>query len=386
MDESTKSVWKISTLNSLLKMITIFASFFWAIFYNSIGFSGTQIGIILGAFSITGLITTIPSGFINDKVKSKNLITIGILLIATHFIGVGLFPKFVPVLIFSIIGGFGNYLYVTSSESFFYKITEKTNVEKKIAIFQSLTYLTMGLGIAVGGKLLDMNIPFEKVVIGAGIFFIILSVYSRILPKSVTTKLELVHYKKDMLQPKVLLFLAIMGLFAFHYGAENTSYGLFLRKDLGLSNFQSGLYIGLSIIPMGISAIFFTKMLKKIQVKNLLFFGLIASAIGHILMTVNDPVYSFLFRMFHEIGDSAVFVFMAYGITSMFDLKRVGGNNGIIYFTIIISTALSNLVTGPMGEKYGYNVPLIVTGVVLMAAFIIGLIFNNLIIKNPQEK
>jgi len=385
MDESTKSVWKISVLNSLLKMITIFASFFWAIFYNSIGFSGTQIGIILGAFSITGLITTLPSGFINDKIKSKNLITIGILLIATHFIGVGLFPKFLPVLIFSIIGGFGNYLYVTSSESFFYKITEKTNIEKKIAIFQSLTYLTMGIGIAVGGRLLDMNIPFEKVVIGAGIFFIFLAIYSRILPKSVTTELELVHYKKDIFQPKVLLFLAIMGLFAFHYGAENTSYGLFLRKTLGLSNFQSGLYIGLSIIPMGISAIFFTKILKKIQVKNLLFFGLIASAIGHILMTVNDPIYSYLFRMFHEIGDSAVFVFMAYGITSMFDLKRVGGNNGVIYFTIIIFTALSNLITGPMGEKYGYNIPLIVTGVVLMIAFAIGIIFNNLIIKN-QEK
>jgi len=385
MDESTKSVWKISVLNSLLKMITIFASFFWAIFYNSIGFSGTQIGIILGAFSITGLITTLPSGFINDKIKSKNLITIGILLIATHFIGVGLFPKFLPVLIFSIIGGFGNYLYVTSSESFFYKITEKTNIEKKIAIFQSLTYLTMGIGIAVGGRLLDMNIPFEKVVIGAGIFFIFLAIYSRILPKSVTTELELVHYKKDIFQPKVLLFLAIMGLFAFHYGAENTSYGLFLRKTLGLSNFQSGLYIGLSIVPMGISAIFFTKILKKIQVKNLLFFGLIASAIGHILMTVNDPIYSYLFRMFHEIGDSAVFVFMAYGITSMFDLKRVGGNNGVIYFTIIIFTALSNLITGPMGEKYGYNIPLIVTGVVLMIAFAIGIIFNNLIIKN-QEK
>jgi len=385
MDESTKSVWKISVLNSLLKMITIFASFFWAIFYNSIGFSGTQIGIILGAFSITGLITTLPSGFINDKIKSKNLITIGILLIATHFIGVGLFPKFLPVLIFSIIGGFGNYLYVTSSESFFYKITEKTNIEKKIAIFQSLTYLTMGIGIAVGGRLLDMNIPFEKVVIGAGIFFIFLAIYSRILPKSVTTELELVHYKKDIFQPKVLLFLAIMGLFAFHYGAENTSYGLFLRKTLGLSNFQSGLYIGLSIVPMGISAIFFTKILKKIQVKNLLFFGLIASAIGHILMTVNDPIYSYLFRMFHEIGDSAVFVFMAYGITSMFDLKRVGGNNGVIYFTIIIFTALSNLITGPMGEKYGYNIPLIVTGIVLMIAFAIGIIFNNLIIKN-QEK
>lgn len=386
MDESTKSVWKISALNSLLKMITIFASFFWAIFYNSIGFSGTQIGIILGAFSITGLITTLPSGFINDKVKSKNLITIAILLIATHFIGVGLFPKFIPVLIFSIIGGFGNYLYVTSSESFFYKSTEKTNVEKKIAIFQSLSYLTMGLGIILGGKLLEINIPFEKIVIGAGMFFIVLAIYSRTLPKSVTTELELIHYKKDIFQAKVILFLLIMSLFAFHYGAENTSYGLFLKKDLGLSSTYTGLYIGLSIIPMGLSAIFFTKILKKIQVKNLLFFGLIASGIGHILMTVNDPIYSFLFRMFHEIGDSAVFVFMAYGITSMFDLKRVGGNNGIIYFTIIISTALGNITTGPMGEKYGYAVPLIVTGIVSIIAFVIALIFNNFIIKHPQAQ
>ena len=115
MESSTKKIWGISIFNGMTKMLTMSVMFFWAIFYNSVGLSGTQIGMIFAISSITGLISVLPSGFINDKIKSKNLISLALLMLATQFIGISFFDKFTAIMAFAFIGGIGNYLYIISS-------------------------------------------------------------------------------------------------------------------------------------------------------------------------------------------------------------------------------------------------------------------------------
>ncbi|MBT3705187.1 MFS transporter [Candidatus Peregrinibacteria bacterium] len=375
-----KPIWKLSAFNSAVKMLIMSVSFFWAIYYKSIGFSGAEIGIIFGLATITGLTTVLPSGFINDKFKSKDLITIAILLLAAQFIGISQFHSFPSVLFFAILGGIGQNLYTTSADSLFYKSTEKKNVTHKIAIYQSLNYFALGLGMILSGSILDLNIPFEQLILGIGGGFIVLSLIARTLQSNITADFNFLNYKADLLRPKVLFFMFIVFLFAIHFGAEATSYGLFLEDTLGLSKKLVGLYMGLAIFLMGIWSIIFSKSLKFIKVKSLLFTGLILSSLGHVLMTHRDPIYSFIFRAFHEAGDAAMFVFFAYGITKMFDIKRLGGNTGIFTFTTILGATIGSLMFGPMGEKFGYQVPLIVTGGILALGFVLALIFNKLIL------
>lgn len=379
---STRPIWNISIFNSFVKMLIVSVDFFWAIYYSSIGFSGAQIGTIFGIATLTGLITVIPSGFINDRLKSKDLITIAILMVGIQFIGISQFNTFLSVLIFATIGGVGKNLYTTSMDSLFYKTTEKKNVTRKIGIYQGLNYFALGIGIISSGFLLDYNIPFEKLILGIGCGFLVLSIVARLLQSSVTADFNILSYKKDLLRPKVLFFLAVVFLFAIHFGAEATSYGLFLEKTLRLPKRFTGLYMGSAIFLMGIWSVVFSRSLEKIRVKSLLFTGLILSSLGHVLMTVHDPVYSFIFRAFHEAGDAAMFVFFAYGITKMFDLERLGGNTGIFTFTTIIGSTTGSFLFGPLGEKFGYNVPLAITGGVVALAFVFALIFNKYIPEN----
>jgi len=204
-----------------------------------------------------------------------------------------------------------------------------------------------------------------------------LSITARLLQSNVTTEFSFLKYKKDIFRPKVLFLLVIVFLFAIHFGAESTSYGLFLEKTLGLPKKFIGLYMGSAIFLMGIWSVIFSKMLEKIRVKSLLFTGLILSSLGHILMTVQDPIYSFIFRTLHEAGDAAMFVFFAYGITKLFNLERMGGNTGVITFTTIIGATIGSFTFGPMGAKFGYNVPLVATGIVVGIAFVFALILNK---------
>ncbi len=351
-------------------------SFFLGVYYNSIGLSGAQIGIIFALGTITSIIAILPSGLSNDRLKSKHLIGIALALIAAFYFGLSQTHNFYIIALISLLGGIGGTIYITSSESLFYKSTNKKQVSKKIGIFQGLNYLMIGLGMIVAGFLLEKNLPFEKLFLIFSVLFLTMTLISQfVLPKTKTSQFALLQYKKDIFRPKILLFLLIIFLFAIHWGAESTTYGLFLKKTLNLTNFQMGLYMGVAIISMALTVQIISKKLHQWKTEYILVTGLFMSGVGHILMTINNPIISAFFRIFHEIGDAAMFFFIYYGITKLFDLKRIGGNASIFTFTGTIGSATGAIAFGPMGESFGYHVPLIISGTITLLALVLTLQF-----------
>jgi MFS family permease len=370
------SITKLSIFHSIVKMLISGLSFFLGVYYQSIGFSGIQIGIIFAVGIIASIVTILPSGISNDRFKSKTLIAIALALIGIFYLGLSQTSNFYMVALFALLGGIGTTVYTASSDSLFYKSTNKEHVSKRIGIFQGLTYFMTGLGMIVAGFALDRTFEFEKMFLIFAILFFAMTVISQIvLPKTQTHKFELINYKKDIFRPKILLFLLIMFIFALHFGAESTTYGLFLKNTLKLSKFQMGLYMGTAIMTMAIASQIISRNLKKWRIQYVLVVGLFLSGSCHILMTINKPIVSAIFRILHEIGDAATFFFIIYGIAQLFDLKRVGGNASIFTFTATIGSATGAIIFGPMGESLGYHVPLIVSGATTLLALALTLQF-----------
>lgn len=360
-------------------------SFFLGVYYNSIGLSGAQIGIIFALGTITSIITILPSGLSNDRLKSKHLIGIALALIAAFYFGLSQTHNFYIIALISLLGGMGGTIYIISSESLFYKSTNNSHVSKKIGIFQGLNYLMIGIGMIAAGFLLEKSLPFEKLFLIFSVLFLIMTIISQIvLPKTATHKFKLLRYKKDIFRPKVLLFLLIMFLFAIHWGAESTTYGLFLKKTLLLSKAQMGLYMGIAIMTMALTVQIIAKKLHKWKIQYVLVVGLFLSGAGHILMTINNPIISAIFRILHEIGDAAMFFFVYYGITKLFDLKRIGGNASIFTFTATLGGATGAIIFGPLGESMGYRVPLIISGVITLLALALTLQFLRYFTHNDE--
>ncbi len=377
--ESIKKFSRIvpfSILNGLIWGTNVGLSFFIGIYLNSIGFTGAQIGILFAISTISSILTILPSGFSNDLFKSKHLIITSLILMGLKFFGIALTHNFYTMMLFFFLGGIGKSIYMTSAESLFYKTAGKTEFVSKIAIFQGIEHFLLAAGILVSGFLLGMNFDFESIFFYVGIIYLILSLVSiYILPLNLTSKFEFIHYKADFLRPKVLLFLVIVFLFALHYGAEETTYGLFLNKTQQLDKTGTGIYMGTAILIMSLTAFVIAKIFKKIKPRHLLLTGFFLSGTFHILMTVENIYLSFVFRVIHEIGDATWFIFLFYGIGKLFDLKRVGGNAGIFTLFTTFGTTVGALVSGPIGEKYGYEWPMILTGLSTLTAFILALIF-----------
>lgn len=380
--QSSSEIFRISIFNALTKGLLHAMLFFIGIHLKSIGFTGTQIGITFMIYSLTGLLSILPSGFSNDIFKSKHIITVGLLLLATQYLGLANFKTFPIIISFFLLGSLGKTLYSSSMDSLFLKTTKKEHSKKKISIFLSINYICIGLGIITAGYLLGENIHFEKMFEIIGYTLAVMAIVSLfLLPKSATTTFEILRYKKDILKPDVLFFLFIIFLFSTHYGAEETSYGLFLENVLKLNKFHAGLYMGIAIMSMAISVLVVRRILRKIGIKNALLIGTMMSGLGLILMTIPIPETSFVFRVFHETGDAMVLFTLYYGLLRFFDLERIGGNTGIVTFVIIIGASTSNLLFGIVGAKFGYNVPFLIGGFTSILASMFLLRFRS-IIKN----
>lgn len=368
---SLKKVINISIFHGVVKYLINAMMFFFGIYFYQIDLSGAQIGLIFAVGTITGLLTALPSGFSNDKMSSRNLMALGLILLALQYFGFNLSTEFWPTFGFFTLGSIGVKIYNTSADSLFYKTAEQEHLSKKIGIFQTINYIMIGLGMITAGFLLKLNIAFHQIFTLIGTSLIIMAILSQFtLPANETSSFSLGDYKKDLKNRRVLIFIFIFFLFSTHFGAEATSYGLFLEKNLHLAKEQIGLYMGLAVISMGLTSFLIAKNLKKWRVESVLLFGLFLSGSGHILMTLpQNPIASFFLRVYHETGDAAFFFFLYFGIAKLFAKERIGGNSSVLTLTAMLGSALGAQIYGPIGQTFGYNWPLVCSGTMTLIAF-----------------
>ncbi|MBI2634094.1 MFS transporter [Candidatus Peregrinibacteria bacterium] len=374
------STLHLASFNGVIRSLNMMMTFFFAIYFIQIGFSGAQIGLLFAINSITSLITILPSGFSNDKFHSKNLISLSLIMMAIMYTGLAATQNLILIAIVFLLGGIGRNIYSTSIESLFYKTTNHETISKEIGTMHSTNYFIMGLSIIIGGYFLQQNISYETIFLAIGIIFLFLLLIGQIiLPINQITEFEIVHYKKDLFKKEIFFFMLIVFLFSLHIGAELTSYGPFLKNYLKLNSLETGLYIGTAILFMVPVSKLIGQKLSRFQAKNILKFGLLFSGLFHILMVNENVALSFAFRALHEIGDSAVFFFLWFFTTKLFTADRIGGNNSIGIFINALGATISSIIFGQIAANYGYHIPLIISGSTTLLAFLLVISFTHLI-------
>ena len=377
---SDKSILKISIVNSLIKGVGMMMLFLFGIHFQNIGLTGTQMGIAFAIFPIANILTILPSGIGTDRLNAKNLIIIALVLHMIRFFGMAYSDNFLIITVLFLIAGIGQALFKSASEGLFYKTTKNEKVEKKIGTFQGLGYLLIGAGMITSGYFLSIDLSFHKIFLIIGFIYLALILLATLfLPKNKSAKFEIIEYKKEMQTKKALFMLLVVFLFSIHIGAEITSYGLFLKNNLQLTPLNIGLYMGSAVIIMAGAVALISKFSHKIGSKNILIGGLLLSGGGLILMTTSNPWLSFTFRVLHEIGDSAFFFFIFFGILKMFKLERVGGQSGFINFINTLGMTIASFIFSPIGATYGYQWPLIIGGTTSLCSLILVLFYTKLI-------
>lgn len=373
-----KQIYLLITIISIYRYTTHGLAFFWAIYFVKLGFSGYQIGILFAMFAITTLFIPLPTGIFSDRITPKKLILAGLGLVLIELYFASIATSFIAFVCILLIGGIGDNIFKVSTNSLFFKILDKKRKERTINWYLSIGYIAIGTALILNGALLEkISFPILlnilTVIIGA------LGIITLFLPDTKTFKYQLFQYKQDVFKKETLFFILIIFLFALHFGSEQTSYSLFLRNNLGLSLMQTGLYMGIAVMTMAISVTVASKLIKKVDIKKILYSGLILSGIGYIIVAYPNTAISFPGRIIHEIGDAIMFVFLYNSIAKFFPKARVGGSSSLMTLTLITGLFISSLVSGPLGTAYGYQWPIILSGISTLGAFGVAVGYKRLI-------
>jgi MFS family permease len=371
------------TIKSVFTLINNLFWFFVPVYLIDKGFSGWHVGIFIGLASLISIITTLPAGVANDRIKSKKIIFYSLFFSIIYYFGLITTENVVLLGAAFILGGLGKNLFNISIDSLTFKIIEKK--KSSIQIGKYLTGNTVGaiLGFIIGGYAIA-NFGYNNALVGILTLLVILTFGSIFLPITQTIKVKLFEYRKDLFNKEVLFFILIVFLFTLHYGAEATSYSLFLRDNFSLTLDKVGLFIaGANIFLIIGNWIFANKVQKGFDPKKVFYFALVVSGLGHILFSIQSDVWwSFAFRCLHELGDGAMIFSIYYGVVRIFNIERIGGNSSFITLITILSSSIGAFVFGPLGQQYGYYLPLFITGGTNLLAFLMLFYFSKKVLPN----
>jgi len=333
---------------------------------DGLNFSGSQIGLLYAVLSLNAILVSFPVGVTADRFPARNLTRVG--LLATAFC-LWILPgvsRFWPFLL--VFWGFGLSLQLFR-QSLDILLFKETPVEM-LRVFGHYNAWRMGgmmCGALVGGVLLySLDFPLTLKLLALGVLALLLPTTR--LPRSPGVRTPLWQYGRDFYTRPVLFFAAWLFLFTLHWGAEVTSLGLFLEKNLNLSPRGMGLYMAGEFAVVGLTAYAYGRFWAgRLNPLAFLSLALLLSGTGHILMTSPPLSWSFLWRAVHGCGDGLILMETYSTIARLFHVDRIGGNSSLISLVTTLGTFAGSLIFGPLGAHYGYAWPLIISGGISLA-------------------
>jgi MFS family permease len=344
------------------------AGFFLPVYLKSaLGFTGSQIGWLCALFSLTAIIAVLPVGLRNDRTSPRLMVALSLAVASAAALAMTKVQRFAPFLVVFALYGLGLSSFRISIDALIFKTGDAKASGRRWGHLNAFRMTSMAVGVFCGGHvLLHLGFPGGLALL-AGILFAGLFMTPLLLPvKAAFPKFR--EYICDLRQPGVIRFILWLFLFSLHWGAEMTSYGLFLRENLSLSLPAMGWYMGLEFIALAATCLWAGPRCDEGLDQNLLTAaGLLLSGFSQILMCVHPVWFSLFWRCVHGVGDGLIVVVMYSGISRLFSLRRISGHNSGVNFVMMVGSFAGSLVFGPVGEKLGYEVPLVATGVVVAA-------------------
>ena len=354
----------LSAANALL---TGFAVFFMPVYFKeALNFSGTQIGALFAAYGVTSLLVVLPSGLGTDAVTPRRLLLVASPLAFAAAMGLSRASSFLLVAASLLLVGVASHLVKVAAESFLYKTHDAARTGRTFGLYQVLRMTGYCLAV-IGGGYLVQAFGFETTVAMLGAVVLVVGLATFLLPDVPVRWSGIEKYVADIRRVKVVAFVGLLFFFATHWGAETTSYALFLRENLHLSVVGIGWYMTGEFVTFMAANYAAGRLFDRgANPIGLLRVGLVLAGLGHLGMTWPEVGPSFAGRLLHGVGDGLANLVMYVGIARLFRRERIGGNLGFVTFVTMAGQLTGALVFGPLGERVGYHVPFLISGAVLV--------------------
>lgn len=386
ISEDHKHLYPMYIILALFTLLYSMVRFFIPLYLNDVGFTGTEIGIFYAAFSMVGLLFVFFIGVFTDRISPRVLVALSLFLLTIHLVGIVNSKSVIIMTMLFFIGGLGKNIFSISVEAFTIKNAKK-EVGKEFGIYTLSHMIPFAIGLFIGGTLL-LTKSYNSIITIVGLLILPIIFLVQFVPETKKSHNSANIYFKDFKNWKVITFILMIFVFTLHWGVENVAYTLLLKTRLGLETQGMGIFIGIPVIILGLAAFKFGKMADKgFSSKQLLITAFLFSGIGFLFLGLSTNFYlSLISRIVHEIGDASFTIFLFMGAKNFFKTNRMGGDIGLIALVTIIAQMAGALIFSPMGEAYGYHIPHIICGILMVISIGLVFLFKHNVENKKQAK
>ncbi len=333
---------------------------------GSLNFTGGQIGLLFAVLNLNAILVAFPVGVSGDRYPARVLTRLGLAGTAVCLWAMTATGSFWPFL--AVFWGFGLSLslFRQSLDILLFK-ENHADAAWRFGQFNAVRMGGMMLATLIGGIMVHIfNFPFTMQLVGLGL--LLLCWPAARLPLTGGAQVSVWQYRRDFFTRPVLFFAAWVFFFTLHWGAEATSLALFLRHNLGLEPMGVGAYMAGEFGVVAATAYLYGRFWAgKLKPLTFLAVALLASGSGHILMTWPSLPWSFAMRALHGFGDGLILMETYTTVARLFHVDRIGGNSSLISLTTTLGVFVGSLIFGPLGASLGYQMPLIISGIISLA-------------------
>jgi len=340
------------------------------IYWVNQGYSHFQVGVLVAVFPLVSLVLMIPFGIFVDRIAPKKLVITSLFIFAAGLAGLLAVQDFWQTLGFVALGGAGNALFNNALPALYFKSLGDKIRGFKLGIFNAALLIGYGLGPFFGGFIMPvygMNGVIVFSMLGLVPSFV-LCLFLNDVPGSMV---RLSDYRTDLSSKSAIVFIILVFLFSLHAGAEQSSFSLYLNKEVGLDDSMVGLLFFIHADVMAILAVFNGIIGDRFNARGrglaaLFYSGIIVSGITNISLFFATSFGTVLAtRLSHALGDSMVMVTRSLITSNLFISSRMGGNLGVVTTTVTLATLVGAVISGAVP---GYASGFVIAGALAILA------------------
>ena len=356
------------TLIGLRLLVLNLTYFFLPLYLRDIGVTGWWNGLLLSLFAVTAFLSAFQTGIFTDRYPIRYMLSVGFLLMALFEVAVPRVTGLPLLAAVFLVGGLGNTLLEISLSAYVLKTVDDLRPGQWFGAYYATQGLGIGAGILCGGQLVGRG-GYDAAFAVAAAAFLGAALLALRLADTSRVRVRLAEYATHLTAHDALWITAGFFLLSLHWGAEVTSVTPFLRFELGLDALTTGYFMGAALLGLA-SAAWLTGLAfdRGASLTTLALAGLLASGLGHVVMTVPWPLASWAVRFVHEAGDGMAGVVLFLLLHRVFPRERIGGLASFVATATIVGRLVGTLGFAPMGDHAGYRWPLIASGVLTVAA------------------
>ncbi len=352
------------------------------LYFQEIGLREAAMGALESAFPLTTLILIFPLGMLSDRIGARSILiwgAFGVVAFSALMSAVHSKALLMPLMIF---GGTAFSLYYVSINALFFKHVSEERRGRRTAWFFAGGTIGLGTGPLLAGFLIEHFGP-ETVFVQGAVASAVMTLVGLTAPEAPLFKIQLKDYLHDLKQPAAIIVTLTMFLIHTHVGFEQMGYALLMEHVVGLSRSQMGMMFTVIATWLTFWALVAGRNYDGGQ-KPVLVVGVTVLWSG-IFQYITAYSFNFssmaLIRLAHSFGDGFFNVILLVLVGTTFHRGRVGGNYGFILMINTAAMFLAHNASGFLMEGGRYELPFMVSGVIMATGGIVFLAFRNTIRK-----